>query len=285
VVAKVLKRNDETIAEPSVDEFIGKLLDDELPLDEASRMHEATFGGDLYHATKQDIDEFIPGYDDGLTFLTPNPEMANEWLGKGKYRARLGAEDELESIRKAQYETRQNISDYESMNKLEGDEFNAAYDAAKDAYKRAEPVSVEDAYSAIYPVRSNVQNTFDPRKDYAVIEDFLRKRGDLSTVIKQGKHKEGNWIIYENKDVVEELKRLGYDSMLLKESSLDGAPHETLAVFDPKNIRSKFAKFDPSKKDSANILAGAAGAGVLSGLYEPDALKDDEKMRRALLRN
>jgi hypothetical protein len=30
-----------------------------------------------------------------------------------------------------------------------------------------------------------------------------------------------------------------------------------------KNIRSKFAKFDPSKKDSANILAGTGGAAVI----------------------
>jgi hypothetical protein len=30
-------------------------------------------------------------------------------------------------------------------------------------------------------------------------------------------------------------------------------------TFDPANIRSRFAKFDPSKKTSANLLAGAAG--------------------------
>ena len=187
-----------------------------LPMDEASRMKRAQdmgFGEVLYHATKQDIHEFIPGYDDGLTFVTPNPEMANEWLGKGKYRVRLGAEDEIESIREAQRETRRNTGDWEGMRELTGDEHSAAFDAARKAYKRAEPVSAEDVYSAIYPVRSNVKNTFDPRKDYPVIEDFLRKRykikqGDTS-FIEQGLHKEGNWLIYENKEVVEELKRLG----------------------------------------------------------------------------
>ena len=34
-----------------------------------------------------------------------------------------------------------------------------------------------------------------------------------------------------------------------------------------------------------DLMYSAGGAGVLSGLYEPDALQDDEKMRRALLRN
>ncbi len=64
-----------------------------------------------------------------------------------------------------------------------------------------------------------------------------------------------------------------------------GKNADSTIVLNPKNIRSKFAKFDPSKKSSRNILAGAAGAGVLSSLYEPDALKDEEAMRRALLRN
>jgi len=40
----------------------------------------------------------------------------------------------------------------------------------------------------------------------------------------------------------------------------------THIVFDPKNIRSRFAKFDPAKKDSANLMAGAAGGGLVAAL-------------------
>lgn len=225
----------------------------------------------LYHGTKQDIHQFIPGYDDGLTFVTTNPDFANQWVGQGKYRARLGAEDEIASIRKAQEETRRNLGDWERIKELTGDEWTAAYDAATEAYKRAEPVSAEDVYSAIYPVRSNVKNTFDPRKDYPVIEDFLRKRGikrgDTSH-IEKGLHKEGNWLIYENQEVVEELKRLGYDSMWIKESSTAGAPHETLAIFDPKNIRSSIsAEYDPALSESP-IITKAHGGFVDKPLYD-----------------
>ncbi len=47
-------------------------------------------------------------------------------------------------------------------------------------------------------------------------------------------------------------------------------------MFDPKNIRSKFANFDPTKADSKDILAGVGytafgtlgGMGALSGLEE-----------------
>lgn len=42
----------------------------------------------------------------------------------------------------------------------------------------------------------------------------------------------------------------------------------TVAIFDPKHLRSKFAEFDPSKRNSSNISAGigaALGIGALSG--------------------
>jgi hypothetical protein len=247
----------------------------ELPMDEASRMaraREMGFGDDLYHASRQDIDEFVPGYDDGLTFVTDNPEMANTWLGKGKYRQRLGAEDEIQAAEDAYRAAKHEAMDYESLNGLKGDAFNQLYDERSAAFRAANPVRPEDSYSAVYPVRSNVKKTFDPRTDYKEIEDFLLQRGNgMDELVKQGKHKAGNWVIYENADVVAELKRRGYDSMMIAEN-IDG-PHETLAIFDPKNIRSKFAKFDPAKKDSANILASLGGLGLLgaAGLYQPES--------------
>ncbi len=43
----------------------------------------------------------------------------------------------------------------------------------------------------------------------------------------------------------------------------------TTVVLDPSHIRSPKAKFDPSKIDSRNIMAGLAGAGVATGLMLP----------------
>ena len=42
-------------------------------------------------------------------------------------------------------------------------------------------------------------------------------------------------------------------------------PATHLAVFDPANIRSVNAAFDPAKKESSNLLAGVTGASVLGG--------------------
>lgn len=45
----------------------------------------------------------------------------------------------------------------------------------------------------------------------------------------------------------------------------DGGPVTSIyAVTDPRRIRSRFAAFDPMKRDSADLLAGIAGMGLLS---------------------
>jgi len=41
--------------------------------------------------------------------------------------------------------------------------------------------------------------------------------------------------------------------------------HDELVIFDPKDIRSRFAAFDPAKKDSKNILASHPAATILGG--------------------
>jgi len=216
--AKVLKRNDEILAEPSVAEFLDKLLDDELPLDEASRMQRAEdmgFGEDMYHLTDKDFSEFIPGGpenidDQGAIFFRPDPSTSA---------SQHNVSFETEGAR-------------EMPVKIRGDS----------------------------PLYIDEYNQKEMRDRYGLGPEFP-------------------WIV--TKEEAAKLQKLGFTHVEVE----DGGKVEEIAVFDPKNIRSKFAKFDPAKKDSAKLLAGAAGAGVLSGLYEPDASKDDEKMRRALLRN
>ena len=242
------------------------------------RAAEGGFSDEVfYHASKQDIDEFVPGYDDGLTFLTDNSSFANNWLGKGRYQGRLGADDELKALKKQQSNQRNSFYDYDKLDEIEkrtgrengkmSQEWLNAINKmdANWATARGKDVSADDAYSAIYPVNTKVQKTFDPRNDYKKIEPFLKNHlsAENQEIITKGLHKEGNWVVYENKAVVDELKNMGYDSMRIKESANPGAAHETLAVFNPKDIRSVNAQFDPAKRDSANLLASAAGAGVL----------------------
>jgi hypothetical protein len=61
------------------------------------------------------------------------------------------------------------------------------------------------------------------------------------------------------------LKNEGYDGIVVEREDL-GATH--YAVFDPKDIRSRFAKFDPAKADSADLLAANPATAALPGLLQ-----------------
>ena len=268
--AKVLKRNDETIAEPSVDEFIGGLLDDELPLDEASRMHEATFGEDLYHGTVADIDEF---------------EVSD--LG-----VHLGTQDAANVRLSDKEATRSGVSRYKTRNQDFGESANIlpVRTSAQNPLRMDDAGEWRDPSSVITELRTSELMSKNPKLHERLLDmqdeaDKLHESyafGDLGS--------EGWYESPEAAEMLDEIRKMieaeGYDSIKYTNFiESRGKNADSTIVLNPKNIRSKFAKFDPAKKDSANILAGAAGAGVLSGLYEPDALQDDEKMRRALLRN
>jgi len=91
----------------------------------------------------------------------------------------------------------------------------------------------------------------------------------VPALIKPGKQKVVTVPFY-NSDlfsaIIREAKEQGYDTIRFKrvDEGLRGiGPSDQIAVLNPANIRSKFAKFDPSKKGSADLLAGVAGAGLL----------------------
>ena len=62
--------------------------------------------------------------------------------------------------------------------------------------------------------------------------------------------------------MIDFLKSKGFDSMWLREKITADAPYSTLAVFDPANIRSKYAEFDKGQRLSRNISAGVAGTAL-----------------------
>lgn len=62
-------------------------------------------------------------------------------------------------------------------------------------------------------------------------------------------------------DLIDEAKRLGHDALILQNTYDPGAGPAKLidvtAVFDPSQIRSRFAAFDPAKVNDPDILGGA----------------------------
>lgn len=77
--------------------------------------------------------------------------------------------------------------------------------------------------------------------------------------------------------VTEELRKMGYDAIIDKGGKFTGQTHDVLIPFQPNQVRSPNAKFDPSKRDSANLLAGGAAAAVgLGALREYNREKQQE---------
>lgn len=263
-----------------------------IDLAEADKMQRALDLGystqDFYHATMQDLEEFKPIYNNGLTFLTPNAEFANKWLGKGALRTRVG-DDSVEAMKKL--DRLKLIKKYESEIGVPADSWTG--DIWDDYWKKylSEESKIQREYDnvhkTIYQLRTNVQNTFDPQQHENVVIDLLRSKGvDPQGSFQNGlsnldAYKQGNYLLYETKPTVDFLKNKGFDSMWLRESTYSpediAAPYSTLAVFDPANIRSKSAEFDKGQRLSRNISAGVAGTALgLSALRNIN--KDSEQM-------
>ena len=120
---------------------------------------------------------------------------------------------------------------------------------------------------------ARIQPSFKNPKEYFSYDDFEEDFENFMTEqIQSGKKFMTDDI--GSKGFREKLQSEGHDGILIARSTTDtGRPRQDYVVFDPKNIRSQFAKFDPTKADSRDILAGvgytAFGAlGALSGLEE-----------------
>lgn len=80
-------------------------------------------------------------------------------------------------------------------------------------------------------------------------------------------------------DIMKRAKELGHDSVIFKNTYDPADPNnrvlqDIVAVFDPSQVRSKFAAFDPKKKGSGNLSAGIGAAALGAGLMnQDDAMK------------
>jgi hypothetical protein len=82
-------------------------------------------------------------------------------------------------------------------------------------------------------------------------------------------------------EMAAQAKAEGYDGLRLQNFSDEGgwgrySPTDHVLIFDPKNIRGKFAKFDPAESGSSKLLAGMGGVMGLGVLSAGATLQRDE---------
>jgi hypothetical protein len=67
------------------------------------------------------------------------------------------------------------------------------------------------------------------------------------------------------KQAADAIRGAGYDSILFGGERLpvyNKEIHKEILILDPRNIRSRFAAFDPEKRNSADIMAGIGAGGI-----------------------
>lgn len=123
---------------------------------------------------------------------------------------------------------------------------------------------------SIYKLKTNAKNVFDSNNPEHLdllkqqLEKLPKNRwkfGDTpERIINDLKTKENTWHAMEDNNVLNSIKELGFEGYNTSEVG-----NKNTAIFDPKNIRSTNAAFDPRFKDSPYILSANSRAPTSSG--------------------
>jgi hypothetical protein len=220
----------------------------DLPMDEASRMARAREMGfderDFYHGTRANFEFFDPAKAgsataardaDGAVFMTDNPSVSDGYARMAKM------PDDMRETMRTLHAEREKLGD--AIWSARGEERAPIFARMQEIDDTlAELTRNERAIGQqVYPLRA--------RGDFAEVP-FSQYDGDTFKAAMDAARAEG-------RDGVRFIG--GVDASLGQQNP---QASEILAVFDPSNIRSKFAKFDPAKRGSSDILASMAPIGL-----------------------
>lgn len=127
----------------------------------------------------------------------------------------------------------------------------------------------------IEALKSSIEH--EGTKDSNVLPVHLKTENPLIHDFKGERYREESY-----RDIMKKAKENGHDSVIFK-NTYDPADknnyvkQDIVAVFDPSQIRSTFAAFDPKKKSSGNISSGLAGAAMLDQLMQDAQLQSNQE--------
>ena len=283
-------------------EFLNKELDDV----EKARLDRAVKQGfdiDAFHGTKGDISSFDPGLLGTTTtapsarkgfFFAAEPETANAYA-KGSDPIDLGRATR-EDIRRAENDIEREIQKIaDRMGEIEqGVRVRTNYwDKVNDIVdrKKAGLLSNNAAQLEMDMLERDIQ--IEASNDFAYANMAHKKENLIKQRMTAGS-KIGNNIMpvklriqnpfeYDFKglsyrdisydSLIDRAKEAGHDGAIFRNTKDGGPVTDVFVVFDPAQIRSRFATFDPDKMGSSDILASVApvlfpvGAGAAAAAY------------------
>jgi cytochrome c556 len=262
----------------------------ELPMDEASRMARAREMGytiDAYHGTNQPIQAFDPSRLGSATrsdssrlasFFTDSPDLASSYADNAARNVVSNA---------AEYEAK-SAALQAAANKLEriANRTNKSsdwsnYEKAMADWEAHDTGGLQEGEvgQSVLPVklRMNDPAEFDAQGGHVLsLRDLYGK--DMAGLLEDVAAKGHDGAIFRN--------------LIDTPSMSDGTVANHYAVFNPSNIRSRFAAFDPARSNSSDLLAAnapdsAAHMAAMQSLYDrlperafaPSALPMDEASR------
>jgi len=132
-------------------------------------------------------------------------------------------------------------------------------------YATTDPIGGTATEGAIYPVKLKTENplVIDSATDLDL--------GSEGTI--------GYWDA-RHEELMEKAKEGGHDAIKLidrRDYEYNATPDEMVAILKNKNIRSKFATFDPTKKESGDLLAGGLIGAIGLKAYNQSNKEDKPK--------
>ncbi len=231
----------------------------------------------LYHGTKMPFWEFDGGktrglFSDGLNYFALDRQFAEDWARHDDEKRRTPEDNKrLEAAREKRREhgreiVRQIKDKYgESVDYSETPEWKE-YESNRKQWERDNldldgmtlNEAMNDLGKRVLPVFINSRNPYNPTERYeSEGRQMLIDLGLLEpepTPMSEMYARGGAYLYYENKKVVDELKKRGYDSIYLSENvwSDPSKNLRTLAVWDANRIKSateNTGEFDPNNSD------------------------------------
>jgi len=114
---------------------------------------------------------------------------------------------------------------------------------------------LKNKYNELYPMKSNEK--YIPSEQYVMQKDFNDRIDSMPT-------RDTNYFIVENEKAQNAIKNLNNDAFYNREQGV-----KNIGIYNPDNIRSRFAAFDPFRRNAA--LAAALGVAA------PDLLAEEKK--------